>query len=50
MAIGGLNKETIPVLKGSGVAGVAVVSAIFAADDIEEATRDLKALVEETLD
>ena len=41
VAIGGLNAQTIGDLQGSGVDGVAVVSAIFAADDIESATREL---------
>ncbi|MEF9876613.1 MAG: thiamine phosphate synthase [Gordonibacter sp.] len=49
VAIGGLNAEIIPLLAGTGVDGVAVVSALFAAEDIEAATRELKAIVEETL-
>lgn len=49
VAIGGLNTSTIGQLKGSGVDGVAVVSAIFAASDIAEATRNLRSLTEETL-
>lgn len=49
VAIGGLNKETIPQLKDSGVDGVAVVSAIFAADDIANATTDVRAVIKETL-
>ncbi len=48
VGIGGLNKETIPSLAHSGVDGVAVVSAIFAADDCEGATRDLAQVVHET--
>ena len=36
-------------LKGTGVDGVAVVSAIFAAEDIEKATRELKEAVREIL-
>ena len=35
VAIGGIHKENILQLKGTGVDGVALVSAIFAADDIE---------------
>ncbi len=48
-AIGGLNARTIPQLAGTGVDGAAVVSAIFAASDIEAATRELDRVVTETL-
>ena len=41
-AIGGLNKDNIFVLKGSGIAGVCAVSAIMKVDDSETATRELK--------
>ena len=41
-AIGGLNKDNIFVLKGSGIAGVCAVSAIMKAADPELATRELK--------
>lgn len=41
-AIGGLNKGNIGVLKGSGIAGICVVSAIMKAADPEAATRELK--------
>ncbi len=46
VAIGGLNKENIPKLSGTGVDGVALVSAIFAADDIEAECRELYAISE----
>lgn len=36
VAIGGLNKDNILKLSGSGVDGVALVSAIFSADNIEQ--------------
>lgn len=49
VAIGGLNASTIPALAGTGVDGAAVVSAIFAACDIEEETRQLRAIVAATL-
>lgn len=49
VAIGGLNAQTIPTLAGTGVDGVAVVSALFAASDIEAAARELKTIVKETL-
>ena len=48
-AIGGINKDRLEPLKGTGVDGVAVVSAIFAAEDIEKATRELKEAVREIL-
>jgi thiamine-phosphate pyrophosphorylase len=46
VAIGGISKETIMKLKGSGIDGVAVVSAIFAQDDIYEASRELRNLTD----
>lgn len=45
VGIGGLNRETIPSLAASGVRGAAVVSAIFAADDVAAASRDLRAVL-----
>ena len=41
VGIGGLNKDTVKVLEGSGADGAAVVSAIFAASDCEMAAREL---------
>lgn len=49
VAIGGIKKENIAELAGSGIDGVAVVSAIFAAEDIEKATRELRATVRKEL-
>ena len=49
VAIGGLNAATVSSLEGTGADGVAVVSAIFAADDIEEQSRRLRTIVRETL-
>ena len=43
VAIGGINKDNILQLEGLGLDGVAVVSAIFAAEDIFSAVNDLKA-------
>ena len=48
VGIGGLNVQTIPQIKGCGADGAAVVSAIFAADDCLQATRDLRAVCERT--
>jgi len=47
VAIGGISAENILQLRGSGVDGVAVVSAIFAAEDPGKATADLLKLAEE---
>lgn len=49
VAIGGITKDNIAGLKGSGVDGVAVVSAIFAQENIEEATKDLRHKAEEMI-
>lgn len=46
VAIGGINKGNIEKLKGTGVDGVALVSAIFAADDIEKECCELYKLSE----
>ena len=42
VAIGGICLDNIEKLKGSGVAGAAIVSGIFAAEDIEKTTRELR--------
>ena len=47
VAIGGISAENILQLCGSGVDGVAVVSAIFAAEDPGKATADLLKLAKE---
>lgn len=47
VAIGGINENNILQLKGSGIDGVAVVSAILAKNDVGEATKTLKKLCEE---
>ena len=47
VAIGGIHKENMLQLKGTGVDGVALVSAIFAADDIEAECKELKQLAEQ---
>lgn len=46
VAIGGINKNNLPLLAGTGVDGAALVSAIFSADNIEEACRELRSLSE----
>lgn len=42
VAIGGIGLDNIGELKGGGMNGVAVVSAIFGAEDIQETVRRLK--------
>ena len=49
VAIGGVKKENIKELKGLGFAGMSVISAIFAADNITEACKDLIAETKEML-
>ncbi|MFO0690706.1 MAG: thiamine phosphate synthase [Myxococcota bacterium] len=41
VAIGGLSRETLPALHALGVAGVAVISAVTAADEPERAAAEL---------
>ena len=47
VAIGGISRTNLLQLAGSGVDGVAVVSAIFAAEDPQAAAAELRALSEE---
>ena len=47
VAIGGINRGNILKLAGSGVDGVALVSAIFSAEDIERTCRELRAMSKE---
>lgn len=49
VAIGGITKSSICKLKGSKICGVAVVSAIFAQSDIEQATKELRQEIEQHL-
>ena len=46
VAIGGITAENAPSLKGCGMAGIAVVSAIFGAADIEKAAAGLRSLAD----
>lgn len=46
VAIGGISPKNVHHLKGTGIDGIAVVSAIFAADDPGRATAELRALAE----
>ena len=49
VAIGGINAKNLMELSGSGVDGIAVVSAIFASDNPGKATAELLELVKEML-
>ncbi|MDY2777139.1 MAG: bifunctional hydroxymethylpyrimidine kinase/phosphomethylpyrimidine kinase [Collinsella sp.] len=50
VGIGGLSASTLDVLDGTGVAGAAVVSALFAAQDARSAARELREALDEILD
>lgn len=45
VAIGGISDNNMIQLTGSGIAGIAVISAIFAKENIEQATKRLKEAV-----
>ena len=49
VAIGGIDEANMASLAGGGMAGFALVSAIFSKDDITAACRDLRALAEKTV-
>ncbi len=49
VAIGGIHAGNIQLLQGTGIDGVAVVSAIFGADDSAAATAQLRALAEKVV-
>ena len=42
IAIGGITQENVSELAGSGICGIAVISAIYGQKDIKKATEDLK--------
>lgn len=47
VAIGGIHHDNVKALKDLSIDGIAVVSAIYGADDIQQATESLKKLMEE---
>lgn len=49
VAIGGITQENLSGLSGTGIAGIAVVSAIFAAEDIKGATQALLTITREMI-
>ena len=46
VAIGGISRDNVMLLKGSGISGIAVISALFAQPDIGRAAAVLKELTE----
>lgn len=50
VAIGGVSKENIGELAGTGIAGAAVISAIFGSKDIKNAAAELKKAVREMIE
>ena len=50
VAIGGVGRHNVLTLRGSGICGVAVISAIFGAKDIRKATAELKTLMERMME
>ena len=50
IAIGGISQKNIHELSGSGICGVAVISAIYAAGDIKKAAQELRAAAEDMAD
>jgi thiamine-phosphate pyrophosphorylase len=48
-AIAGIDATNAAAVLRGGADGVAVISALFMADDVEQATRELKAIVQSTL-
>ncbi|MDF2878164.1 MAG: Thiamine-phosphate pyrophosphorylase [Clostridia bacterium] len=49
VAIGGISRKNLSGLKGSGIDGIAVVSAIFAQEDIQVATQKLHEAAKEVI-
>ena len=47
IAIGGISKENVSQLTGSGICGIAVISAIFAQKDVKAASKELHDLTAE---
>lgn len=47
VVIGGINRRTIPLFRDTGIQGLAVVSALLAQADIEQAARELRRMFAE---
>lgn len=50
IAIGGISEENVHELSGSGICGIAVISAIFGQKDIRKATQDLLSKTKEMVE
>lgn len=50
VAIGGINKDNVLKLSGSGVDGIAVIAAIFAENNVEEATKNMLKLAQKMVE
>ena len=50
VAIGGIGAQNVAALAGTGIAGIAVVSALFAARDTRRAAEELSALARKAVD
>ena len=50
IAIGGISEGNVSELKGSGICGIAVISAIFGQKDIKKATEDLRKKTEDMVE
>ena len=50
IAIGGISKKNVLELSGTGICGIAVISAIFAQKDIKNAAEELKALTKQMVE
>lgn len=49
VAIGGITKDNVHELKGTGICGISVISAIYGQKDIKAASEDLKKKASETV-
>ena len=50
IAIGGITKDNVDELSGSGICGIAVISAIYGQKNIKDATANLKMAVQKIID
>ena len=50
IAIGGISEANVSELKGSGICGIAVISAIFGQKDIKKATEELRKKTEDMVE
>lgn len=50
VAIGGIDNTNVTLLKGSGISGIAVVSVLFARNNIKKVTESLRKSLKEVID